>query len=147
MGSAANIYRLGIKELWSLIRDPIMLVLIAYSSTAAVYIAATAVPDSLNKTPIAIVDEDQSPLSARIASAFYPPRFLPPAMVSLPEINSGMDAGVYTFVLNIPPISSATCSPGVRRQSNSMSTPPACARPSPAAATSSKSFLAKSTHS
>lgn len=103
MGSATNIYRLGIKELWSLIRDPIMLVLIAYTFTAAVYIAATAVPDSLHKTPIAIVDEDHSPLSARIASAFYPPRFLPPAMVSLPEIDPGMDAGVYTFVLNIPP--------------------------------------------
>lgn len=26
----ANIYRLGIKELWSLVRDPMMLILIVY---------------------------------------------------------------------------------------------------------------------
>ncbi|MFA5514682.1 MAG: ABC transporter permease [Desulfuromonadales bacterium] len=103
MGSAANIYRLGIKELWSLARDPIMVALIAYSFTGAIYIAATAFPDTLHKTPIAIVDEDGSPLSARIASAFYPPYFLAPERISLSEIDSGMDAGEYTFVLNIPP--------------------------------------------
>ena len=44
MALASNIYRLGIKELWSLLRDPIMLVLIAYSFTFQVYIAATAMP-------------------------------------------------------------------------------------------------------
>ena len=63
MGRTSNIYRLGVKELWSLIRDPMMLVLIAYSFTAAIYIAATAMPDSLHKAAIAIVDEDRSPLS------------------------------------------------------------------------------------
>ena len=52
MGSAANIYRLGIKELWSLVRDPIMLVLIAYSFTFQVYIAATGIPDRLSKVPM-----------------------------------------------------------------------------------------------
>jgi ABC-2 type transport system permease protein len=99
----ANIYRLGVKELWSLARDPIMLVLIAYSFSVSIYVAATAVPDSLHKVPIAFVDEDESPLSARIASAFYPPRFNPPARISLSAIDVGMDAGEYTFVLDIPP--------------------------------------------
>ena len=32
----ANIYRLGVKELWSLLRDPVMLVLIVYTFTASV---------------------------------------------------------------------------------------------------------------
>ena len=68
MPDLANIYRLGIKELWSLARDPVMLVLITYCFSVSIYVAATAVPDSLDKVPIAIVDEDASPLSARIAA-------------------------------------------------------------------------------
>ena len=103
MPNLAHIYRLGIKELWSLARDPIMLVLIAYTFSVSIYIAATAMPETLNKAPIAIVDEDASPLSARIASAFYPPHFNPPAMISLDSVDAGMDAGEYTFVLDIPP--------------------------------------------
>jgi len=103
MQRLANIYRLGIKELWSLARDPVMLVLISVSFTMMIYSAATAMPDSLHKVPIAIVDEDASPLSARIVSAFYPPYFLAPRMISSQEIDPGMDAGEYTFALHIPP--------------------------------------------
>ncbi|MCD9033234.1 ABC transporter permease [Luteimonas sp. Y-2-2-4F] len=99
----ANIYRLGVKELWSLWRDPMMLVLIVYVFSLGVYTSATAMPETLHNAPIAIVDEDASPLSQRIASAFYPPQFTAPAMISLPEIDPGMDAGRYTFVLVIPP--------------------------------------------
>ena len=103
MPHAANIYRLGIKELWSLARDPTMLVLIAYVFTISIYVAATAMPETLHKAPLAIVDEDGSPLSARIASSFYLPRFNPPAMIQLSAIDKGMDAGAYTFVIDIPP--------------------------------------------
>ena len=103
MPHAANIYRLGVKELWSLARDPMMLVLITYTFTVSIYVAATAMPETLHNAPLAIVDEDASPLSARIASAFYPPRFKPPAMIPLSGIDAGMDAGDYTFVLDIPP--------------------------------------------
>ncbi len=103
MPHLANIYRLGIKELWSLARDPIMLRLIIYTFTVSIYVAATAMPETLNQAPIAIVDEDGSPLSGRIAAAFYPPRFQLPAMISLPDMDAGMDAGDYTFVLDIPP--------------------------------------------
>ncbi len=98
-----NIYRLGVKELWSLWRDPMMLILIVYTFTVAVYTAATAVPETLHLAPIAIVDNDGSALSTRIASSFYPPRFTPPARITEAEIDRGMDAGHYTFVLNIPP--------------------------------------------
>lgn len=52
----ATIFRLGIKELWSLLRDPTMLVLIVYVFTVGVYTAATAMPDTLHNAPIAIVD-------------------------------------------------------------------------------------------
>jgi len=81
---AANVYRLGIKELWSLVRDPVMLVLIVYTFTVSIYVAATAMPESLHNAPIAIaiVDEDGSPLSARIIASFYPPHFKTPILNS-----------------------------------------------------------------
>ncbi|EHK64005.1 ABC transporter permease [Achromobacter arsenitoxydans] len=103
MRHLANIYRLGVKELWSLARDPMMLILILVSFTLMIYTAATAVPETLHNAPIAVVDEDNSPLSARIASAFYPPHFTPPQMVVSAEADAGMDAGRYTFSVNIPP--------------------------------------------
>jgi ABC-2 type transport system permease protein len=99
----ANIYRLGIKELWSLRRDPIMVFLIVYSFSAAIYIAATVAPETLYRAPIAVVDEDQSALSERIRLAFYPPRFSEATEITLAEMDRGLDAGTYTFVLNIPP--------------------------------------------
>jgi ABC-2 type transport system permease protein len=58
--------RLGVKELWSLWRDPMMLVLIVYVFTASVYTGATAMPETLHNAPIAIVDEDHSALSQRM---------------------------------------------------------------------------------
>ena len=99
----ANIYQLGVKELWSLWRDPMMIVLIVYVFTASVYTSATSMPETLHNAPIAIVDEDNSALSQRIASAFYPPQFTPPAMIDYGSVDPGMDAGQYTFALVIPP--------------------------------------------
>lgn len=97
-----NTYRLGVKELWSLWRDRTMLVLILYVFTLGVYTAATAMPETLSHAPIAIVDEDQSPLSQRVASALYPPQFMPPQQIAWGQMDRGMDTGTYTFVLVIP---------------------------------------------
>ncbi|EQB16748.1 MULTISPECIES: ABC transporter permease [Sphingobium] len=98
----SNIYRLGVKELWSLWRDPMMLVLIIFTFTFAVYSSASSMPETLQNASIAIVDEDASPLSQRIVSAFYPPQFVQPVMIAPAQIDPGMDAGIYTFVLHIP---------------------------------------------
>ena len=99
----ANIFHLGIKELRSLGRDPLMLVLILYAFTVSIYSSATAMPETLNKAPIAIVNEDRSPLSWRIVSAFYPPYFLTPELISQADMDARMDAGLATFALDIPP--------------------------------------------
>jgi ABC-2 type transport system permease protein len=99
----ANIFHLGIKELRGLMRDPILLGLIVYSFTIAVYTEAKAVPETLNNAPIAIVDEDNSPLSRRIADSFLRPYFKPPAMITAGEMDARMDAGTDTFALDIPP--------------------------------------------
>jgi ABC-2 type transport system permease protein len=52
---------------------------------------------------VAIVDEDDSPLSRRIRDALLPPRFLPPVPLTVQKIDAGMDTGRYIFVLDIPP--------------------------------------------
>ncbi|MDE2462336.1 MAG: ABC transporter permease [Alphaproteobacteria bacterium] len=94
---------LGIKELRSLMRDPMMLFLIAYAFSFAIYAAATAMPETLNRAPIAIVDEDHSALSTRIIHAFYAPLFDPPHVVTPAEMDARLDAGLDTFALDIPP--------------------------------------------
>ena len=101
--SLAIIYRLGIKELWSLLRDPIMLVLIAYTFSVSIYVAATAMPEPLHHAAIAVVDQDASPLSARLVAAFYPPQFVTPVLLTPEQADACMDRGDYTFVLTIPP--------------------------------------------
>jgi ABC-2 type transport system permease protein len=81
-----------------------MIVLILYVFTLSVYTAATAMPESLHHAAIAIIDEDDSQLSNRIVTAFYPPQFVTPVMAtSQRETDAGMDRGEYTFVLDIPP--------------------------------------------
>lgn len=103
MRALANIYRLGIKELWSLARDPAMIILIVYVFSAAIYVAADAQPESVHMATIAIVDEDDSTLSNRIATAFFPPMFITPAMITLNDLDPGMDKDLFTFSLDIPP--------------------------------------------
>ncbi len=98
-----NVLHFGVKELRSLARDPGMLVLIVYAFTFAIYAAATAMPETLNRAPISIVDEDHSALSARIVNAFYPPYFSLPKLITPAEMDARMDAGRDTFALDIPP--------------------------------------------
>jgi ABC-2 type transport system permease protein len=103
MRQIANIFNLGIKELRSLWRDPMMLFLIFYAFSLGIYIAASGIPETLHKAAIAVVDEDQSPLSNRIVSGFYPPYFTRPATIGLGEVDTGLDTGRYTFSLDLPP--------------------------------------------
>lgn len=98
-----NVFNLGVKELRSLLRDPVMLALIVFALSFAVYTAATALPETLHKASIAIVDEDQSALSTRIVAAFYPPYFNPPTLITQAEMDKRMDEGLTTFALDIPP--------------------------------------------
>ena len=102
MENLFHIFRLGVKELLSLFRDPVLLFLIAYSFTFSVYTPAkSAVMDVINAS-VAIVDEDDSTASRRIRDSLLPPLFLRPAILPFPEINYAMNAGLYTFIIDIP---------------------------------------------
>jgi len=98
-----HIFQLGLKEMVSLWRDPVLLFLIAYSFTFSIYTPAkSAVMDVVNAS-IAVVDEDDSQAARAIREAFLPPLFLPAAQIDFKDINRDMDSGKYTFVVNIPP--------------------------------------------
>jgi ABC-2 type transport system permease protein len=99
----SNIIQLGVKELWGLVRNPMLLFLIVYAFTVSIYTASRAQPETLNQAALAVVDEDGSPASTRIITAFNPPYFNIPPLISQSEVNARMDAGLDTFALNIPP--------------------------------------------
>ena len=96
-------YTLRVKELRGLLRDPLLLALVFYAFTLDIYTHATAMPETLNRATIGIVDEDASPLSRRIADAFLPPYFVTPDQIDMAEMDARMDAGIDTFSLVIPP--------------------------------------------
>jgi ABC-2 type transport system permease protein len=98
-----NIFRLGIKELRSLRRDPVLLMLVVYAFSYGIYSAATGTSSELRNASIAVVDEDHSLLSGRLTAAFLTPYFREPRMISADEIDQVMETGADTFVLNIPP--------------------------------------------
>lgn len=98
-----NIYRLGIKELYSLRYDLFLVFLIVYAFTFAVYEATKSGGTDVENASIAIADEDRSILSERIRDALLGPYFKPPVMITVGEIDRGMDTGKYAFVMDIPP--------------------------------------------
>ena len=100
--SLENVGRLGIKELRSLRSDPLLLFLVVYALTFAVYSAAEDAALDVENAAVAVVDEDRSNLSLRIRDALRAPWFREPEVISFEEIDPALDRGRYTFVLVIP---------------------------------------------
>jgi ABC-2 type transport system permease protein len=103
MQTLANIFWLGGKELRSFFRDWVLLGLVVYSFSLAIIAQAQSNSQELHNASIAIVDEDRSELSARLAQTFLPPYFLPAVAIAQGDIDHLMNVGAYTFVLDIPP--------------------------------------------
>jgi len=78
----------------------------------------------VHNASIAILDEDHSELSRRIAHAFLPPYFQPPQPIAERDVVPLMNAGRYTVVIDIPPNLPVTFSLGAGPRSSSTSTPP-----------------------
>jgi len=103
MQKAANIYWLGVKEIRSFLRDFVLLGLVVYAFSLAVILQARSSSQELQNASIAVVDEDKSELSRRIAHAFIPPLFQSPKEIAEKDIIPAMNAGKFTFVVDIPP--------------------------------------------
>ncbi len=103
MRKATNIFWLGTKELRSFGRDYVLVALVIWAFSFAVYTQAQSNAQELRNAAIGIVDEDHSELSRRIASAFLPPYFEPPRALAERDVDRLMDTAQYTFVIDIPP--------------------------------------------
>jgi len=101
MKKIKNIYNLGKKEFISLRHDKVLIFLIIYGFTFLIYMAAKDENLEPRNASIAIV-EDRSQLSNRIHDAFPKPYFLPPQALGVSEIDSAMDSGRFTFIVDIP---------------------------------------------
>ena len=103
MRALANIYWLGIKELRSFMRDFVLLGLVVYAFSLAIVAQAGGSSQEVHNASVGVVDEDRSELSRRIAGAFLPPYFQTARPVAERDIVPLMNAGRYTFVIDIPP--------------------------------------------
>lgn len=98
-----NIISLGIKELRSLRTDPVLLFLIVYSFTYAVYAVSKGMSFDVENASVAIADEDHTALSRSIADAILEPYFKSVVEIAPEDIDREMNAGHYVFVIDIPP--------------------------------------------
>jgi ABC-2 type transport system permease protein len=103
MRKAVNIYWLGIKELRSFSHDFVLLGLVVYAFSLVITLQARSNSQELHNASIAIVDEDHSELSRRIAHAFFPPLYQLPQLIAERDVIPLMNKGRYTFVIDIPP--------------------------------------------
>jgi ABC-2 type transport system permease protein len=103
MRSLSNIFWLGTKELRSFFSDFVLMGLVFYSFSLAIISQAQSNSQELYHASIGIVDEDHSELSRRIAHAFLMPYFKPPVPIAQSDVEQLMNAGKYTFVVDIPP--------------------------------------------
>ncbi|TWU66031.1 ABC transporter permease [Crateriforma conspicua] len=102
MQTAKNILWLTLKELRSVRHDKMLIALLGFALTFSVYSQATGISTEVHHASVGIVDEDNTTLSRRIASAFYPPYFNQPVLVSADQIDPLMNSGQLMFVINIP---------------------------------------------
>lgn len=98
-----HIYRLGLKEIKSLLSDPFLVLLLVFFFTADVLITAYGIHFEVRNTTVAVVDQDHSPLSRTLATAFHPPYFQPAVNIPYIHMKRDLDRNNYTFVLVIPP--------------------------------------------
>lgn len=98
-----NVMYLSGKELRSLFSDPVLVVLIIYMFTAAVYSVANSITLEVKNASVAIVDHDHSALSYRLQQSLIAPNFRKVHTINAKEADRLMDTGEYTFILDIPP--------------------------------------------
>jgi ABC-2 type transport system permease protein len=98
-----NLSQLVIKELRSIRADPLMLILVLYAFTIAVYTVTTGASTEVRDMPVGFVDEDHSSLSRQLGDALLPPLFKGAMPLSATEMDAALDQGRMVFVVVVPP--------------------------------------------
>jgi ABC-2 type transport system permease protein len=103
MRAIANIFWLGTKELRSFSHDYVLVVFVVYAFSLQIMAQANSYSQEVHDAAVAVVDEDHSELSRRIGRAFLPPYFKLAQPIAEHDVVPLMNAGKYTFVLDVPP--------------------------------------------
>ena len=103
MRSLNNIFHLLMKELRSLLSDPVLMLLIIFVFSVSIYSVAKGISTDVKNATVAVMDLDRSTLSYRIRDAIQPPHFKAPVDVVREVVDQEMDKSNYIFVLEIPP--------------------------------------------
>lgn len=102
MRHLSNIFWLWWKEMLSLWRELLLLLLVVYSFGPGMYVESSSAGDMVRNAAVTFVDEDRSSLSRALQNALYPPYFLPPETAGMDEIDRLMDWGETVFVVVVP---------------------------------------------
>jgi ABC-2 type transport system permease protein len=103
MRMVQNIFWLGTKEIRSFFRDYVLVGFVVYAFSLQIMAQAHSFSQEVHNASIAVVDEDHSELSRRIAGAFLPPYFHPVQRIAERDVVPLMNLGKYTFVIDMPP--------------------------------------------
>ncbi|WP_146345713.1 ABC-2 transporter permease [Phaeobacter marinintestinus] len=103
MRNLLNTLRLTMKELRAIRGDTLMIVLIIYVFSAAVWLVSQAASTEVRDLSVAVVDEDHSQLSARLIDSIQAPLFTTPILLSPKEADQAQLDGKYVLVVSIPP--------------------------------------------
>ena len=103
MRQFSNIFWLGTKEVRSLLRDTVMVLLIIWAFGPGLLLRATGHSEAVNNASIAFVDEDRSALSRALRASLTPPFFQTPLVIEAGELNRAMDESRFTFIVVVPP--------------------------------------------
>lgn len=98
-----NVRNLAGKELASFLSDRTLVTFLLFSFTFMIYSEATGVSTEVSGAKVAIVDSDNSHLSRRLRDAMLLPYFKPAVVIDRSSVDQSMDAGLFAFVLDIPP--------------------------------------------
>lgn len=97
-----NLLWLSRKEVLSVLRDWLLVALVAYAFGPGVFFQAQSAADQVNNAAVAIVDNDRSPLSRAMAQALYKPWFQSPDLIDSGRAKQLMDDDAYTFIVILP---------------------------------------------
>jgi ABC-2 type transport system permease protein len=103
MRALANIFWLGTKELRSFSHDYVLIGLIIYAFTFAIYAQSHSSSQEVHNGSVGIVDEDRSQLSRDLAKTILPPYFKAPIEVDAAAVDRLMDTAHFTFIIDVPP--------------------------------------------
>ena len=97
-----NLFVLTRKEIRSVLGDVVLIALMVYFFTGAVYTSARGAATEVRNASVAILDHDRSELTGSIVSAILPPRFKTPRYVSDADADWLLDMAKYVFIIDFP---------------------------------------------